>query len=77
VANAWVPVASSMVVEVRSLSALSAWVSCNVVAPTWRTSGGRLRKAMPRPAASRMGKMKIQKIASGSRRKRRKRIIVS
>ncbi len=51
--------------------------SCGVVAATGRTSAGRLRKAMPRPTASRMGKTKIQKMASGSRRKRRKRTMVS
>ena len=45
--------------------------------PTGSTSAGRLRKAMPRPTASRMGKTKIQKRASGSRRKRRKRALVS
>ena len=77
VANARVPSASLMVTAVSPLSAASAWVSCAVVAPTCNTSAGRLRKAIPRPTASRMGKTKIQKMASGSRRKSRKRTIVN
>ena len=43
----------------------------------FRTSAGRLRKAMPRPPARRMGNTKIQKSASGSRIVSRNRTIVS
>src|ERR1700692_920775 len=77
VANARVPSASFMVVAVNPLSAASACVNCAVVAPTCNTSAGRLRKAIPNPTASRMGKTKIQKIASGSRMNIRKRTIVN
>ncbi len=77
VARAWVPAASSRVVAERPWSWASMAVSCGVVAATGSTSGGRLRKAMPRPTTMRMGKMKIQKMASGSRKKSRKRAVVS
>ena len=48
-----------------------------VVAATGSTSAGRFRNAIPSPTASRMGKMKTQKMASGSRRNRRKRVEVN
>jgi hypothetical protein len=77
VASARVPAASSIVAAVSPLSPARACVSCAVVAPTCNTSAGRLRKAIPSPIASRIGKRKVQKIASGSRKNSRKRIEVS
>src|SRR5258708_37808423 len=71
------PPASSSVIAFKPLSALSAWVICIVVPATCRTSAGRLRKAMLRPTESSIGKAKIQKSASGSRKKRLKRATVS
>src|ERR1700737_1312268 len=61
----------------KALSALSAWVICIVLPATCSTSAGRLRKAMLRPTESNIGKAKIQKTASGSRKKRRNRTTVS
>src|SRR5277367_6067396 len=77
VASALRPSSSLIVVALRPLSALSAWVVCAFVPATCSTSAGRLRKAMLSPTESRIGKTNIQKTASGSREKRRKRVEVS
>src|SRR4051794_37739845 len=45
--------------------------------PTCTISAGLFRKAMPSPIARRIGKAKVQKTASGSRRNSRKRTMVS
>src|SRR4051794_39362844 len=45
--------------------------------PTCTISAGLFRKAMPSPIARRIGKAKVQKTASGSRRNSRRRTMVS
>src|ERR1700689_3032992 len=61
----------------RSSSWRSDCASCGVTVAILSTSAGRLRNAMPRPAASRMGKMNTQNNASGSRMNSRNRTRVS
>ena len=67
--------ASSIVAAISPMLLAKACVSWVVVAPTCITSAGRFRKAIPNPTASRIGKMSIRKIASGSRRISRNRTV--
>src|SRR5579862_3655094 len=61
----------------RSFSWRSEAESCSLTTAIFKTSAGRLRKASPSPAANRIGKIKTQNSASGSRANSRIRVRVS